>query len=163
MPKRLDCKPWERQPKESTQAYEAFKTYLEMGDNRSHVKVGLKLGKSTTIIDRWGSAWNWQQRIREHDIFIQTEADKKLIKSEKDRRIRLGAISDHITLFAMEGFKNFNAKDMTPAEFLAYMRMAVALNNTHRTVLPKEAEDREANDLLGAMLLAFEAEDNDDG
>ena len=162
MPKCHDSKAWERQPNESTKAFEAFKTYLEMGDERSYVKVGQKLGKSKTLIDRWGKAWNWQERVREHYNYIQAETDKKLAKTEKQRRVRLGSVADQFMYKALQGLEKLDPAKLSPQELMAMTRTAVMLNDKHRTVLPREAEDRETESLLGALLLAFEAEDSED-
>ena len=162
MPKCHDSKAWERQPNESAKAFEAFKIYLEMGDDRSYAKVGQKLCKSKAIIDRWGGVWKWQERVREHDNFIQAEADKKLVKAEKQRRVRLGSVSDQFMYKALQALEKIDPAKLSTQELMAMMRMAVMLNDKHRTILPKEAEDRETESLLGALLLAFEAEDNED-
>ena len=60
-------KSWERQPKESAQAFEAFDLYCKMGAGRSLRKVEQKLNKSHTLIARWSSNWNWQKRSRDYD------------------------------------------------------------------------------------------------
>lgn len=60
-------KSWKRQPKESVQAYEALNLYLSMGAERTLHKVATKLSKSDTLIKRWSSSWNWQQRSRDYD------------------------------------------------------------------------------------------------
>lgn len=161
MPKRHDNKPWERQLNESTQAFGAFKAYLDMGDERSYAKVGQRLGKSKAIIDRWGSTWKWQERIREYDNFIQAEADKKLAKAERQRRIRLGSVSDQFMYKALQALEKIEPAKLSAQELMTMMRMAVMLNDKHRTVLPKEVGDRETESLLGALLLAFEAEDGE--
>lgn len=59
--------PWIRQPNESDVAYDAFETYLDMGSDRSVIKVGQKLKKNRTIIGRWSSKHNWQERVRAYD------------------------------------------------------------------------------------------------
>lgn len=59
-----DPGPGERQPKETAVAFEAFRSYLEMGPTRSVAKVGEALGKSKTLIDRWSSRWSWVERVR---------------------------------------------------------------------------------------------------
>jgi hypothetical protein len=72
-----------RLPYESAKAYNAFRIYAEMGDKRSLRAVGQKLGKSTTIIERWSSEWKWGERIAalqvaEHDRQVAVDAQAKL-------------------------------------------------------------------------------------
>jgi len=75
--------PTTRLPHESAKAYAAFLTYVELGDKRSLRAVGQKLGKSTTIIERWSSEWKWGERIAalqvaEHDRQVAVDAQAKL-------------------------------------------------------------------------------------
>lgn len=59
---------WERQPKESPQAYEAFAAYRDMPpDERSYRALAARLGKSATLIGRWGSTHAWQERAAAYD------------------------------------------------------------------------------------------------
>jgi hypothetical protein len=67
--------PAEQQPKESAVAFEAFRTYLEMGPQRSVSKVGRALGKSKTLIDRWSSRHKWVQRVREFEATAVRASD----------------------------------------------------------------------------------------
>jgi transposase len=69
---------WDRQPKESEVAYEAFKTYLSLEGKRSYRLVAKKLSKSSTIIKRWASRWCWQGRTLDYD----NNREKKLLATE---------------------------------------------------------------------------------
>ena len=62
-----DLKPWDRQPGESSPAYQAFRTYIDMGADRSTADVARELGKSKTLTDRWCSQWSWVERARQWD------------------------------------------------------------------------------------------------
>ena len=44
---------FEQQERESNRAFAAFKTYLELGPERSLVAVADKLGKHRTQVERW--------------------------------------------------------------------------------------------------------------
>ena len=48
-----ELKPWDRQPGETRQAFEAFRIYRDQLSERSTVKVAKELGKSTALIHRW--------------------------------------------------------------------------------------------------------------
>lgn len=62
-----DLKPWDRQPGESSPAYDAFLVYRDLGNARSCAAVGRKLGKSTTLMDRWSGRWSWVERTEAWD------------------------------------------------------------------------------------------------
>jgi hypothetical protein len=62
--------PFEQQPKESAKAFAAFKTYLELGPQRSLVRVGEKLGKSRQMIERWSRKFDWPARVQAHGAHL---------------------------------------------------------------------------------------------
>jgi len=45
--------PWQRQPTESSKAFQAFELYRAMGQERSLLKVGQQLVNSTQLLSRW--------------------------------------------------------------------------------------------------------------
>lgn len=76
-----ELKPWERQPGESAKAYEAFSEYRDMGASRSLAKVGQKLGKSKTMMEKWSAKFTWVERAEQWD-------------TEQDRLIRISLTKD---------------------------------------------------------------------
>jgi hypothetical protein len=67
--------PAERQTGETAVAFEAFRTYLEMGPSRSLAKVGRALGKSKTLMDRWSKRHAWQTRVAAFEAVATRAAD----------------------------------------------------------------------------------------
>jgi hypothetical protein len=65
--------PWERQPKESPEAWEAFALYRDMGVERSTAKVGRALGKSTDLMDRWSRNHSWVARCMAYDVYLDRQ------------------------------------------------------------------------------------------
>lgn len=63
-----DIKPWERQEGESAKAYEAFSEYRDMKADRSLAKVGQKLGKSKTMMEKWSKKFDWVARAEAWDL-----------------------------------------------------------------------------------------------
>lgn len=74
----MAVKAWERQSDESVKAYEAFAVYRDLGINRRLDDVAAKLNKSTTIMGRWSSQFNWIARATAYDDYIDAEARKRL-------------------------------------------------------------------------------------
>ena len=58
---------WERQKNESEKAFAAFKMFLDFGDERTQQKVAEKSNKDASLIHRWASDYNWQERARAWD------------------------------------------------------------------------------------------------
>ena len=61
---------FERQPRESSKAFAAFKTYLDMGTDRTHAKVAEQLGVSTRMIHKWGTKYGWTERLAARDAYL---------------------------------------------------------------------------------------------
>jgi hypothetical protein len=57
---------FEQQSRESDKAFAAFKTYLELGPERSLATVAEKHGKSRTMIERWSRRFDWPARVQAH-------------------------------------------------------------------------------------------------
>lgn len=61
---------FEQQPRESDKAFAAFKTYLELGAQRSLATVAEKLGKSKTMMERWSRRFDWPARVQAHGAHL---------------------------------------------------------------------------------------------
>lgn len=68
--------PWERQERETEKAFEAFRTYRDLGVGKSTAKVAQVLGKTKCLIDRWSSRWNWVERIVAYQSYLEELAQK---------------------------------------------------------------------------------------
>ena len=71
---------FEQQPRESNKAFAAFKTYLELGAERSLVVVAEKHGKSKTMIERWSRRFDWPSRVQAHAAHLAT-VERQAIES----------------------------------------------------------------------------------
>jgi hypothetical protein len=77
--------PWERQHKESEEAFYAFSIYRDMDPlDRHKNKVAVSLEKSVTLIQRWASNWNWDNRVREYDNYMETVKMTDRLKKIRD-------------------------------------------------------------------------------
>lgn len=68
--------PWDRQPDETPPAYEAFRTYLELGPDRTLEEVARKLAKSIPLIKRWSARNTWVARTDAFDAEVYKRADE---------------------------------------------------------------------------------------
>lgn len=77
-----DREPWQRQPYETRKAYDAFFRYARMpyesagadvglSPDRSYRKLSEQMGKDLSVIARWGSRWDWQNRVNAYDAEIR--------------------------------------------------------------------------------------------
>ena len=74
---------WHRLPTESSKAYEAAKTYFEMGVERSLEGVGKKLGKTRQALDGWSTKFNWVERAQAYDDHQDAIRRNALEKAEQ--------------------------------------------------------------------------------
>ena len=123
---------WERQQGESTQAYEAFATYRDMGTERSIRSVAQKLGKSSTIIGRWSSTWKWVDRVREWDNELAREAKAKAVKKVKDMTDRHVNLAMQLQKKALEELQTLSIGALAPKDILAFIEKAAALERLNR-------------------------------
>lgn len=132
-------KSWERQPKESPQAYEAFSTYLSMGAERSCRKVAQKLYKSDTIIRRWSSAWNWQQRSRDYDNDLKRQEFAEAKKAAKDMQKRQTQTAMLMQKKAVQALDKLDIEDLTPRDILRFISIGAELERKNRQESTSEA------------------------
>jgi hypothetical protein len=70
---------FEQQPRESSKAFAAFKSYLALGPERSLVRVAGQHGKSKTMIEKWSRKFDWPARVQAHAAHI-AEAERLAIE-----------------------------------------------------------------------------------
>jgi hypothetical protein len=86
---------WERQPYESDPAWEAFRSYRDMGPGaRSLSKVGRSLGKSTTLMSEWSARHNWLQRVAEFDAYLDAARVSEQVQAVRDMARQHAQASD---------------------------------------------------------------------
>ena len=61
---------FERQRRESSKAFAAFKTYLDLGPDRTHALVAEKLGVSPRMVNKWSTKYGWLERVAARDAYI---------------------------------------------------------------------------------------------
>ena len=74
---------WDRWPGETPKPWQAFAIYRDMGLDRSGAKVGDKLGKSSTLIERWSSKFRWVSRVQLFDEFVDKSNQASVIELAK--------------------------------------------------------------------------------
>ena len=106
------AEPWERQPRESTQAYEAFSLYRDMGGERSARKVGHKLSKSWALISAWSSKWNWVERARHYDNLLSREVKENAVKEVQKIVKRQMQIAGLMLKVGVERLEKYNEEEI---------------------------------------------------
>ncbi len=133
MPKdNATTKPWERQPKESPQAFEAFSTYLGMGAEQSYAKVSQKLGKSKTIIDRWGRTWQWRERCRAYENELARQAQEQAAREVKEMQKRQTKIAMLMQKKAVEALEKIDPAKLDESAIVRLITEGAKLERSNR-------------------------------
>lgn len=127
-------KPWERQKDESEKAFEAFKIYRDMGEDRTISAVVKRLEKSRNLIDRWKERWSWKERVRAYDNELEKQAKSKAVKDYKAMTERHIKIAVQLQKKALEALNNLETKRMSPKDIKEFIKMATDLERLNRTV-----------------------------
>lgn len=76
--------PWDRQLRETKEAFGAFALYRDLGDHRSVAAVSTQLGRSAKLTRRWSVRWRWVERAiawdRELDRVKQSAMKDKIVE-----------------------------------------------------------------------------------
>jgi hypothetical protein len=88
--------PFEQQPRESSKAFAAFQVYLRMGPQRSLAAVGQQLGKSTVVIERWSSKFDWVSRVQAYAAHL-AEIERKTIEERAiDKAVEWSKVKESV-------------------------------------------------------------------
>lgn len=87
---------WDRQDAEGTEAFDAFKTYLEAGPGRNVRGAAKRVGKARQTLERWASRWHWRERVAAWDAHVfnisreaEVRAELKVAEKWAARRMAL--------------------------------------------------------------------------
>lgn len=120
---------WEKQPGESHQAFAAFSVYRDLGSCRKVPIVAQECGKSTNLLYRWSSQWNWQQRAEAYDESIAEEARKQLIQQRADAVEQNLKISKALKGKALKALKELQEEKLSPRDIKDFLRLATDLEH----------------------------------
>ena len=128
----MDRAPWEKQDGESTQAFEAFSEYRDMGPKRSHAKVSAKLGKSTALLNRWSRRWKWVERVSAWDRELDKknrEAQIEAIKEMSERHTKEAMMFQQKVL---ERLRELKPSELSPNDMARWFEAAVKIERLSR-------------------------------
>ena len=113
--------PWEQQENETAPAFAAFVIYRDLGLGiRSIGKVVQELGKSTALIHRWSSRWNWVNRCRVYDQELDRLIRERHMSELYAARDRHALLAREVQEKVLERLENM-AADEIPVPVLAQM------------------------------------------
>ena len=151
---------WERQPGESSVAYEAFLLYRNMSHETDGAKkkrrlasVAEKVGKSPELIERWSRTWDWVERARAYDNELQR------ISMEETREAVRKMLKDHMTMAqalqkkAMTALLRLDDESLSARNILDYLAQGIELERQARL---EAAEVSRGGTSKGGPIVALE-------
>jgi len=127
-----EARPWERLPAESVQAFQAFRTYRDLGDARSLVEVARDLNKSYSLIRRWANRHNWEKRVLAWERH-RARKDEAALREEREEALRsLLREADRLKRIGMAGIARLVIRDPLTGE--ASLDPAVTVRDCCRLV-----------------------------
>lgn len=88
----IDPEIWERQPGESSKAYERFCAYRDMGTDRSLRKISSQMNISRQILEKLSVTFSWVSRAEAYDLELERQAriaNEKAIKKMRENHTKL--------------------------------------------------------------------------
>lgn len=161
MPRQTE-QPWERQPGESEQAFEAFKIYRDLGVRRSNAEVCKQLSKSRQLISRWKSKYEWDDRVRAYDNDLEKQQHAEAVKNLKDMTGRHIKIAMSLQRKALEALDKLKVEDMTPKDIKEYIKMATELERLNRLTSAAKDENLEEEEQQTVVDIYLPAKEGDD-
>ena len=149
--KKEEKKPWERLPKETTESFEAFKVYRDMGAERSLAKVGEKLGKSTALMERWSARHDWGNRVKAWDDEIEGQASENLLNDIAKMRARQRKQALKMQLKGLELMKDIQPGDAKLSEIVSLLKLGMEQERICMGDVGEVIEERNGGDAVPAV------------
>ena len=142
---------WEQRDNETPQAYEAFKTYLELGASRSLVKTAQMFGKSETLMAEWSkpTAHGWVRRALMYDRHQARALNEAILAGKASMRQRLSQQAMNMQLRAATRIHNMTDAEiraLTPAQTVAFLRCSSEVEMKARNIPESEIDAAERDD-----------------
>lgn len=103
-----DLQPWDQQPEESPEAFQAFQFYRDAGDDRTARMVADALGKNISLIGRWSSRHAWRSRIWALTLHEDRLRRQQLREQIEKMRVRQAKQAQALQGFGMQGLKAYS-------------------------------------------------------
>ncbi len=153
--------PWAQLPGESGPAYEAFRTFLELGSRRKVAEVVRRLGKKESLIWRWVSrhdwrhrAWLWEVRQAGEDEAAVRQHREGVLQERLEDLDRMGraCLAFFRTMVRRDpetGEVSFDAR-FTPQVALRFLELALRAQGAfERPAAEDKSDERPSADLFG--------------
>lgn len=124
---------WERQPKESEAAWEAFLTFRDMELPRKVLAVAEKLSKSRQLITRWKAQWYWDERVTAYDNEVQKESLARAVKERSKMNERHANLAMRLQKAALEALEKLDSSELSFKDIREALKIGAELERRARS------------------------------
>lgn len=124
-PKLLAEPLYERRKGESSAAWAAFVAYRDDDEQRSYRKCAEKVGKNSSLIERWGARWRWQERV---EVWEKHQDALRIEQGAKDKAEVFemhGALTKAMAVILGQFLQHLDPMELTPAAAPKWLREIV--------------------------------------
>ena len=152
---------WDRLPRESGEAFDAFRRFLRRGPTRRIVDVAEEVRKSEGLLRRWARQYNWWDRAAAYDAHLARRQEEAELEGQQEvgrRRRRLGRQLENLGMAVLTQFIHRDPETqeivldpgITPRDAVHVLRLAVDLQGA---ATGEDTEERgpTAEQALGAL------------
>lgn len=143
--------PWERQPEETTKAFEAFRVYRDLGTERSIAKAGRQLGKNRVTLEGWSSKFNWVERVAAWDAEQDRIARQEQIKAIKAMRNRHAGMAKAMIVKAGRALNRIPEEEIKASDISRMIEVATKLERISRGDVGDVIEERDGGEAINPV------------
>lgn len=138
-PAPADLEPWERQPKESAQAFEAFAAYRDQEGKRSLRRLARTENRTVSTLAGWSTRWQWQDRIAAYQRHLDRAAIAAHVSDLQDMRRRQGQLANGFLSKVVKRLTDMTDAEvakLTPHQVARWTEVAARLEESARVPVP---------------------------
>ena len=142
---------WERQPKESAPAFEAFAMYRDMGVNRSIRKAAQNLNKAVTTLAEWSSKHEWVKRAAAWDAEQDRIARNEMLAEMASTRKRQRKQAQQMQEKGMELLESISIGDAKLSEVVSLLKAGMEQERIAIGDVGEVIEERNGGDAVSPV------------
>lgn len=127
----VESVPWEPLAGESSKAYRAFASYLELGPRRSLRRLGETSAKVRQL-EVWSSKYNWVARARAFDAWRAREDRLDQVDAARRMRRAHAAVASTMILKGAERIREIDSKRLSVREAALLVELGAKLERAAR-------------------------------
>lgn len=135
---------WERQPGETSKAWEGFRMYRDAGSNRSMTAVFKTIGRgnSVSLFEKWAWRYHWKFRVEEYDRHLDRVAQVQVVKSIREMTDRHIKIAMAMQNTVAKRLNTFEFDKLSPETLVRWIEAGVKIERLSRGVSTENTEQK---------------------